>query len=216
MRLKTLTRWVFLVPLFIIVVPPAAWAEKKAEKKEEKGSENDSSASAVPNEITCSADVVFTWKRTPPQQLQINEQGKQTTVTPDPSVLSPIEEHYTRVSETGYVEEELKNRVAMKVPPAAILARRACEELHQEESSCISRKLRTNQSDLQLLDYGSRTALRKSIERDCAANKGICLEIKSTPVVCLETIRVKVGEENAAVEGGAAPKEDEKKKGAKK
>lgn len=196
------------ITLLVFLIAPAG-AEKKAEKKDEKPAE----AAAI-GEVVCEADVMFIWKRTPPQQTKLSEQGKQTPVEPDPAILEPIEEHYTRVGETGFSEEDTKNKVATSIAPAEIQARRACEELHQEESSCIARKLRTNQSNLHILDYASRTALRKSIEKDCVANKGICFATKASPVICYTAATKEQGAGEATA--GGAPKEEDKKKGAKK
>ena len=201
-----------LAMVFFFAAP--ADAEKKADKKEEKPAEGAATSEPTASgEIVCEADIHFTWKRTPPQLTKLNAQGKQMPAEPDPAILEPIEEHFIRVGETGSTEEDTKNRVATQIPQAELQARRACEELHQEESSCIARKLRTNQSDLQILDYASRTALRKSIEKDCLTNKGICLSTKASPIVCYAAAAKPIAP--VASEGGTA-KEEDKKKGAKK
>lgn len=208
-----------LLPAALLLTPLIYASSTWAADKEEKTAEAPTETSAPPEaagegaNFICEADVFFSWKRTPPPRTTTDAQGKTVPVAVDPELLKPIEEFFTKVGESGKIENDVRNRLATRLGGVELQARRSCEELHQDRVSCVSRNLRTTKSDYQLLDFAARKALLSSIERECEDNTGVCLSTRTGAITCFLNTPPDAAAAGAA--GGESAKESDKKKGKK-
>ena len=204
---------IVIAALYLAATADAAPA-KKAEPA--KGAEPAASATPPPKkEISCAADVTYTWKRTPQVAVKGSEKpkaGENGGPAVDEKLLEPVEIFYLHVEAGGATEDEGKRILATKLTQAQAEARTVCESAHQNQATCVENKLKSFGQVYNLYDFTVRSRVLNTITSDCARDLGLCLSTKASEVQCHEAVSA-VPE--ATPEAAAAPAADAAKKGKK-
>jgi len=178
---------VFLILALLSLVHQAVAVDKK-----------EAAAVAVPTEAPktpmtiCSAEVSYKWKRIPPPPVEspAGKKGKaaQPAPTPDPEIYAPIQAPALTMSESGPIESEVKARIEAQFSNALGQAMHICVSLHQNQGSCLSKKLGAVSIQLDRLDFETKKAIREQSIEDCKNEAGVCLSTSKSEITCRQEI----------------------------
>ncbi len=154
---------------------PAAGAEPAAPPALEPGAN-----------LVCETDISFVWKPIPPPPKPgaIRGSNGPQVDKDEPVEQEPVEDFFTTAGEDGVVEEEVRNRLAGKIPQLQRQAIESCKILHENQTLCVSAKLRANFEQFNRLDFLSRKAMVEAISGDCEKKGGKCISAEYSPVKC--------------------------------
>lgn len=198
--------------LFLFGVNFAAAEDAKKSEKGKTGEENASEEGADKvSDYICEADVFYTWKRTIQPKEVTDERGQKKLIPPDPALIKPIQEFYTRVGDRGPLEQEVANRLFARLPGVEAEARAQCELMREDKAKCLTRKLSAVQDEYQRMDFHGRKSLLDAVKDDCERNIGVCIKAGSSKIACYEQVPPdKLGAEGEG-EGGDEKKDKKKK-----
>lgn len=180
----------FFALLFAILLIQSANA---ADKKD--------AAAATPTEIPkepltiCNVEISYKWKRIPPpppaDPVGGAKKGKGAAApiaTPDPEIYGTIESPALSLSESGTIESEVKARVEAQFSGALSQAMNQCVELHQNQGTCLSKKLGAVSTQLDRLDFETKKAIREQSIEDCKKEHGVCLSTAKSEITCRKEV----------------------------
>lgn len=186
-----------LIILLTIFLTHSAYA---VDKKEPAAA----GAAAVPTEIPkepltiCIAEISYKWKRMAPplpstDPLGAGKKGKgvypsPNTQAPDPEIYGPIESPALSLSENGTIESEVRARIEAQFSSALAQAMNQCVELHQNQGSCLSKKLGAVSTQLDRLDFETKKAIREQSMDDCKKEHGVCLSVAKSEITCRKEV----------------------------
>ncbi len=207
----------------VFVLPASARAEAaKKDAPAAKPAEGEAPAAEHPAlepgaDFICEADVFYNWKPqdfTPKKILPADPKPKEEeAVVPPPE---SIREFFTTVGEQGVVEEEVTNRLNVKIPLLQRQAAEHCKQTHQDQTLCVSAKLRAGFEQYNKLDYISRRAMVEAMTADCLAKMGKCLDTEVSEIECHINRSPEVPIEKAGEAGKEAGKDAGKDAGKEK
>jgi hypothetical protein len=197
-----------LVLFFLALAQPAFAVDKKE------------AAPAAPTEVPktpltiCTAEVSYKWKRVPPPPaVDLGVAPKKAksapvTATPDPEIYGTMESSALSLTESGEIESEVKARIASQLPAGLSKAMDICVDLHQNQGTCLTKKLGSVSSQLDRLDFETKKEIREQSIEDCKREHGVCISTSKSEITC----RVEVLPTPAPTEAPAAGAKDTKKK----
>jgi len=207
----------FFLTLFAVSLVQSAYAVDKKEAAAPAAT-----ATAAPAEVPktaatiCNAEVTYKWKRIAPpvlitDPLAAGKKGKgvypaANPQLPDPDIYGPIESTAVSLGESGPIESEVRARIEAQIPSALTKAMTICSELHQNQGTCLSKKLGAVSTQLDRLDFETKKAIREQSMEDCKKDHGICISASKSEITC----RLEVLPTPAPTEAPAA-KETKKK-----
>ncbi|MFN8389821.1 MAG: hypothetical protein U0136_05990 [Bdellovibrionota bacterium] len=147
--------------------PKNAPAEKAASPSPTKSPELEPGSN-----VLCEVDVFYTWKPAPRKDDQEAEPP------------APVKDFYITAGEEGLVEEEVTNRLTAKIPQFSQQALQLCASVHQDQTLCVTSKLKANNAHYEKLDFVARRALVEAINLDCQEQAGECIGAEVSDVKC--------------------------------
>lgn len=150
------------------------------------------------SESLCSTRISYFWQPQIEKETSADADKKPADESLVGSTPESLEVSYGVVRRTGETEELARELCREGLEAKKAEALKACRELHENLSGCISGKFTTMSALLKQLDFEARKELEASIAIDCRKNSGRCLKSESSEVECSEV---------AQKEGGEASKE---------
>lgn len=135
----------------------------------------------TPEEARCRQEIVYSWKRIPPPR---QDSARTPEPTSDPSLLQPMEVVVLVLVEEGAPEDELKGRLAERLPEALANARIQCQKTHENIGQCSAGKLGALLEDLTRVDFETRRNIKERVIADCEKNSGVCIGAKAKEIQC--------------------------------
>ena len=174
-----------LLVIFLFAESSCAFAQAaKDAPKDPKGLEQQTRPPATGlepgSQVICESDIFFSWA--PEHSLQATENSD--AAAPDDSSAEPIKDFYITIGEDGLVEEEVKNRLETKIPQIKQEALDFCTNQHQDQTNCVTVKLKASAEKYSRLDYIGRRTMIEAINTDCEHHIGRCLSSAATDVKC--------------------------------
>jgi hypothetical protein len=148
-------------------------------------------------QANCRQEIIYIWKR-----LATNTPKEPPS---DPALYQPTEVVAMVLFEEGAKEEEVKARLADKLPEALASARALCQKAHESLGQCTAGKISSLSEELGRVDFDTRRTIKEKVLADCEKNSGICLEVKAREPKCV------IIENTVTPEPEAAPKDSKKK-----
>jgi hypothetical protein len=177
---------VLLSALACVAVSSTAWAEAAKEEAKAQPAEAAPQAGLVPGpgaDIICEADIFFSWKLSPPKEKENAANNTQAAPENDDD-SEAVKEFFSSAGEEGLVEEEVRNRLSAKLPQMQQEAMKFCVSAHQDQTGCISSKIRLNADQYSRLDFVARKAMIDAINNDCEQSLGKCLSTETGEMKC--------------------------------
>ena len=193
-------------------------------------------AAAVPvcaarAEVLCSADVSYTWVKSPPEQEKGDDDddappptgkpdqkttpGGQTAApaaAPDaPSQPKPSVVRFAGVQRAGYDEAGAKANLQVELNRQKVRASEQCKRDHESLGDCLATKLSARASILNSLGFSARNELEKALQKECSTQQGVCLSVDSSDPQC-RSLSAGKGPEGAAADKKNQGKKPESKK----
>ena len=150
-------------------------------------------ASAAVAEFSCKATMHYTWKKGEAEQQVF----------------------WLGVESRAATEELAKAALAERLGHEEPKAMADCRRLHENLTQCVATKFASVVSVLSNMSFASRKTLEDSVKSDCTSAQGVCGVAKTGEVSCSE-IKVVEPSPDAAAEGAAGEKKDDKKEKSKK
>lgn len=144
-----------------------------------------------PYGLVCELDVFYQWQERPAPKpaLAAGHRGPNPPpATEPPAELRKFETFYSRIGEQGMVEAEVRKLLHAKSAAAQAEALRRCEADHQDETGCITRKIKSITSVYGSLDFKTRNSMLSAAEKDCQETIGDCLGTREGEVLCFQNI----------------------------
>jgi len=175
-----------ILALFVVhcILPHSAFAAD--ERKKRKGTKPE--IASEEELISCEADVFFTWKRIIEPTFEVNQRGERIKVTPDPALVQPVEQFFTRAGAVAASETAATAELKEKLPAIEGKARAACSRQHESTAGCLKSRMENLAADYHSLDFGARKLLLDGIKKDCDGFRGVCLSTRSSDIQCATTI----------------------------
>lgn len=180
--------------LGIVAAPRPLHAEPPAAKDKKDGAPA-AAAEATPTPLEpgadylCQADVFYVWKPAPPAgEGAMAAAGGNGHLGAEPSADDSNDsrrEFALVVGETGLIQDEVKNRVAARIPIAQLEAVQKCKLEHEDRTSCVTQKMKRGMDNYTRLDFGARKAMLEAMNHDCESNLGTCGNSEVTEISCL-------------------------------
>ena len=155
-------------------------------------------------DYVCEAEIYYIWKPAPPPP----KPGVPDTEPP----AENTKDFFAMAGDQGLVEEEVKNRLNTKIPQMQQQAMSQCVELHQDQTACISSKMKIGFAQISRLDFAARRAMADAISNDCERQLGRCLSTAVSEPKCHLNRPPDMPVAAPAAEAGKAPAKDAKKK----
>jgi len=221
----------FFFILSCVLCSASAWAEdapKEAAAKDaaaKDAKEGEAPAPDAPLEpgadYICEVDIFYNWKPAPPKPKKMDKPlagGKSTASQPTPTPQEEtsdkpdnIREFFTTAGEQGLVKDEIINRLNSKIPFYERQASEACKNSHQDQTLCVSSRLRASFEQYNKLDYATRKAMTDGIRSDCEDKLGKCFNTEASEVRCQINRSPEVLPKPPEATGEAAAKDKKKK-----
>ncbi len=183
-------------------------------------------------EFACSADVSYTWVKSPadsghpdavdhqatsetPAGRGGGRQGadsqavKPNTPPPEPK---PAVVRFASVQRAGLDEAGAKANLQVELQRQKVRASEQCKRDHESIGDCMATKLSSRASTLNSLGFSARAELEKALTRECSGQQGVCLSVDSTEPQCRQYGSGKAGDQAAADKKSPAKKPETKKK----
>jgi len=203
----------------------AAKTAAKDTKKGEASAAPETAPAPVPDAFSCTTDIFYAWRRTPPPAPEGAEAKKAKAKKAKPAeIAQPDDAFHSRLEAVGPTEAEAKVKLRAQFAEGQSLARQDCEALHQDQAGCLAKGLRSARSEYQVFDYGLRKSFVDALDADCQLTAGVCLSTRAAEANCVSRApqaepALADAEPGNSVAGGnsvAADEKSEKKKEAKK
>ncbi len=186
-------------------------------------------------EVLCSADVSYTWVKSPPEQEKDDDDdddppptgkpgqktppGGQTAApaaapaaAPDaPSQPKPSVVRFAGVQRAGYDEAGAKANLQVELNRQKVRASEQCKRDHESLGDCLATKLSARASILNSLGFSARNELEKALQKECSTQQGVCLSVDSSDPQC-RTLSAGKGSDGAAADKKNQGKKPESKK----
>ena len=192
---------------------PLVWAKDEKGAPSKKDSKGESAEAVMEGmadgpgvDYICDMDVFYTWEKAlPPEQSANNGAAPMRK-------QEPIDTFYTTVGEHGRIVEDVRNRLSAKLPTIKAQALDYCKRRHEDLSSCVATRIKSNASEYERMDFASRRAFLTAVSSDCATQTGECMATATKPMRCYLNRPPEMGasEPDSAKEEEAS---DKKKKG---
>lgn len=148
------------------------------------------------SESLCTTRISYFWQPQIEKETSADADKKPADENLVGSAPESLEVSYGLVRRTGDTEEVARElcREGLEVKKAEAL--KACRELHENLSGCISGKFMTMSALLKQLDFEARKELEASIAMDCRKNAGRCLKSEASEVECSGVAQKEGGEDS--------------------
>ncbi len=129
------------------------------------------------SDFVCEAQVTYNWrKRTP-----VLPKGSKE---PAPTPYDPIKVFFATVGERGTIEADVKERVTGILEKTKEEAQIDCKSVHENQTGCVSRKMRENSDGYSRMDFSARRSFLDAVKSDCEEAFGNCLNSEASAVLC--------------------------------
>jgi len=135
-------------------------------------------------QFNCSVDIFYQWTPdTRADKVSSELESDKTTVKEDPAPPTEVKEFYLSLVERGKQGPATKSQLQQRIEKASAEALSHCRNSHSS-SKCIEEKLRSSNTQYQLMDFQGKKTLMKSITDSCDAIAGICKGASNSEIRC--------------------------------
>lgn len=138
----------------------------------------------VLSESLCTARISYSWQPQVEKETSTDADGKTAEESLGSASSESLEVSYGVVRRRGETEEVARELCREGLEAKKAEALKACRDLHENLSGCISGKFTTMSALLKQLDFEARKELEASIATDCRKNSGRCLKSEASEVEC--------------------------------
>lgn len=138
-----------------------------------------------PGELfNCSVDIFYNWiADTRADKASSELDIDKTTPKEDPAPATEVKEFYLSLVERGKQGPATKSQLQQRIEKASAEGLSHCRSSHSS-SKCIEEKLRSSNTQHQLMDFQGKKTLMKSITDSCDAIAGICKGASNSEIRC--------------------------------
>ena len=187
------------LPFISLFLIQSAYAVDKKEPAAAAGATAPTTAEPVKTPVTiCTAEITYKWKRIAPpppaaDPVGAGKKGKgaypSVSATPlDPEIYGALETPAISLTESGPIESEVKTRVEAGFPEALSRAMTMCIDLHQNQGTCLTKKLGGVVTQLDRFDFETKKIIREQSIEDCKKEHGICVSTSKSEITCRQEI----------------------------